>query len=112
MDSHLGHLGLPHHKAVEKKLKENNIKYIYVPAGKTSTRQPLDTHIFAPCKRKYQAYYDKHVFIDENVITQLETVVKYDEIFRNIDPVDVKNAFDESIFLDSNSVIPIEKDPC
>ena len=69
---------------VKDHLKNNNIKPIYVPASMTWKRQPLDTHIFAVLKKKYQTFYFEKVFVQKEIIKQADTVYAYNHLMTNI----------------------------
>jgi hypothetical protein len=97
--------------AVKKHLSDNNIKPIYVPASMTWKRQPLDTHIFAVLKKKYQAFYFEKVFVENEQIKQIETIYAYNQLMLNINKKHIVSAFSESILLDAASVSSIENDP-
>lgn len=49
---------------IQQKAKELNIKLIYVPAGKTSTNQPLDVNINGPLKSLGKHFIDKIIIKD------------------------------------------------
>lgn len=89
----------PHHgPAVKQLMKEHNIEAVYVPASMTSTRQPLDTHIFGVLKKQYQKQYFEDVYFNNRKIGQLETVAMYCQLIHSIEKKLIIQAFDESMF--------------
>jgi hypothetical protein len=88
-----------------------NIKPIYVPASMTWKRQPLDTHIFAVLKKKYQAYYFDRVFAEKEQLKQLDTIWAYNQLMLNINKQHIVSAFKEAILMDAQKVPTIEDDP-
>jgi len=96
---------------VKDHLKSHNIKPIYVPASMTWKRQPLDTHIFAVLKKKYQAFYFEKVFVENEIIKQVDTVYAYNQLMTSINKQHIVRAFSESILMDAARVPPIENDP-
>jgi transposase len=98
-------------EGVKDHLASRNIKAIYVPASMTWKRQPLDTHIFAVIKKKYQAYYFDAVFAEKKQVKQRQTVCAYNELMRTIDPKLIVSAFKEAILTDAARVPTIADDP-
>ena len=96
---------------VRARLDELKIKTIYVPASKTSTRQPLDTHIFGPLKKRYQCEYYNRVFIEKEEVKQLQAIIAYNAMMKGIEKKHIVNAFREAILEDAKSVISKEDDP-
>jgi hypothetical protein len=97
--------------AVREHLSNCNIKPIYVPASMTWKRQPLDTHLFAVLKKKYQAFYYKKVFVESETIKQIDTIYAYNQLMLNINKIHIVRAFSESILVDAATVPSIENDP-
>jgi hypothetical protein len=96
---------------VKEHLAKCKIRPIFVPASLTWKRQPLDTHIFAVLKKKYQAHYYEKVYVEHTPIKQLDTIYAYNQLMLNIDKKLIIEAFSESILADARHVPSIENDP-
>jgi hypothetical protein len=77
----------------------------------TWKRQPLDTHIFAVLKRKYQSFYYQQSFIENKTIKQIDTVYAYNQLMLSINKKLIIDSFNESILRDARIVPSIDKDP-
>jgi hypothetical protein len=97
--------------AVKEHLANCNIKVVYVPASMTWKRQPLDTHIFAVIKKKYQAHYYARVYVEKEPIKQIDTIHAYNHLMLNINKDQIVSAFKEAILMDAKRVPSIEEDP-
>jgi hypothetical protein len=78
--------------AVKEHLQKHQVKAIYVPASLTWKRQPLDTHIFAVLKKKYQSYYYDRVFVENTPMKQIDIIYAYNSLMLNIDNNHIRHA--------------------
>jgi len=74
----------------------NNIRLLYIPAGHTSTLQPLDTHINGIIKGKLSIWTRKQLQAGLD-ITLLGRKTETSRILRKMHVATIRTAFDESL---------------
>jgi hypothetical protein len=103
---------------VKKYAHTKDIKLLFVPAGMTWKRQPLDTHIFGPLKKRYQAHYFQHVYIQEEELKKRDCIIAFHQLLESVSAELVQRAFVDAIITSAKKQAEDEKlrsdetDPC